>query len=233
MRFFKFLSLCMTVVLIMFGVSGCMKDNKVINVENNVNSILKYMEEKYNDTFEYAGSFGGSDDGKTKNIYVVSKNYPGNEISVCYHNDDGIAYITENYTQYRFKNETEEYITSMMKDLFGADVIITYIIASQGTENNFTDKTTFEEYISSEDSDIVFKAVVSNLYKIENMADVAERVKRAVEEISMIGNAEIYFASSPESFKSYSNLGFFEKKELNRIYFSKDTKNSIADYDWR
>ncbi len=210
-----------------------MKDNNVINVENSTSSMIKYMNEKYNDTFRYTGSFGGSDDGKSKNIYVTSKKYPNSEISVCYYNDDGVAYITENYTQNRFKNETEEYITSMMKDLFGVDVIVTYIIASQGTANDFSDKTTFEEYIGSEASDIAFKAVVSDSYETENMADVAEKVKRAVEAAPIIANAEIYFASSPENFKEYGKLGFFEMRELHRIYFSKDGKNSIEDYEWR
>lgn len=68
MRFFKFLSLCMTVVLIMFGVSGCMKDNKVLtettekitetkgthqgNAEKYKYEVLAHLSEKYNKEFE-------------------------------------------------------------------------------------------------------------------------------------------------------------------------------------
>ena len=217
----------------MVGVNGCMKDNNISIIENSTSGMIRYMNEKYDDTFSYVGSFGGSDAGESKNIYITSKKYPNRDISVCYHNCNGTAYITENYTHNRFKIETEEYITSMMKDLFGVDVIVTYIISSPGTVNDFNEKTTFEEYIGSEASDIVFKAVVSDLYETENMADVAEKVKSMVEEAPIIASAEIYFASSPETFKEFSKLGYFEKKELNRIYFSKDSKNSFEDFEWR
>ncbi len=233
MKLFRLLCLLISVVLIVVGVNGCMKDNNILNIENSTSGMIKYMSEKYNDTFSYAGSFGGSDTGKTKNIYITSKKYPNREISVCYHNYDGTAYITENYTQNRFKIETEEYIMSMMKDIFGVDVILTYNISSQGTVNDFNEKTTFEEYIASKESDIVFKAVVSDLFEKENMADVAEKVKSKIEKAPIIASAEIYFASSSENFKTFSKLGYFEKKELNRIYFSKDSKNSIEEFEWR
>ena len=227
---FRFLCLFTATILTVFGVSGCMSET---NIRISTDGMINYMENKYNDEFEYVDSFGGADDNTNKNIIIKSKKYPDNEISVSIFDVEGKTHITENYTQFRFKDETEKYLTSMMNTLFGSDVIVTYNISSGGTANSFTEKTSFEEFISDSASGIFFRVVVGPSFSTQDMQTVADAVRRTAEESPAIMCVEIYFASSEDLFRPCSELANYEKNQLHRVYFEKDTVNGISDFEWR
>lgn len=209
-----------------------MKDNKASAELNTVDGMIAYMSAKYEDQFEYTDNFGDFGTDSTKCIIVTSAKYPGNEISVCYHEKDGEGYITENYTQLRFLSETEAFVEELMKDIFGTDVYASCSVSSQGTRNTFDAETTFEEFIAQREANISFGVVVSNEFAVNDMETITEKVKMAVADSALVASGEILFASSDNVFRPYDDLKFFEKEELHGIYFDMDGKNNFSKSKW-
>ena len=144
----KYILLLVT-ALLLTGLAGCsMTKNRY-----NHYGVVKYLENKYDDKFEYYETYGGTlfDSDSWKKFICTSEKYPGKHILVIY--DVNHDAYHDNYFEIKYAHQVDGLIDSMLSEVFGDDPY--YFIHYEGegisglTEQYDAD-TTFEEYIAEE-----------------------------------------------------------------------------------
>lgn len=220
----KKIILCLVMVLsLLYLTRGCF-DNKN-NVQNNNQNdkvtrsdLVKYMEDKYNDKFEYIASFDGGFDDNQKAIIVSSEKILGKKIYVTYKKENGIETYTDSYTQARYEEETYSLIKESLSKIFNKDFIITHNILR--SHNNFNANTTFEDFLKSDESGVHFYAVVSPDYKIDSLENLERTVKEIFEEKFTDCDVNIYFASEKDEFLPFYEIPIWKKDKMKKIEFN-------------
>ena len=199
------------------------KDIKPWNSSSN--NMTKYMEKKYNDSFTITEVTGGGI-GITHHIaYATSKKYPDHKFKIYYEEKDDS--YKDDYIQYKYEENTKEYIKSMLENIFNVDVIINYNINE--TNNKFNDYTTFDEFINSSDNGILFEALVSDEYNINDIDILSKEIKDQLEKNHIsIEYCTIYFANNKDTFYPIRELrknGELEK--LQKINLNKNEQGNL------
>ena len=148
----KYIVLVVT-TLILTGLAGCsMTKNRY-----NHYGVVKYLENKYDDKFEYYETYGGTlfDSDSWKKFICTSEKYPGKHILVIY--DVNHDAYHDNYFEIKYAHQVDELIDSILSEVFGDDPY--YFIHYEGegisglTEQYDAD-TTFEEYIADKNHNL-------------------------------------------------------------------------------
>ena len=148
----KYIVLVVT-TLILTGLAGCsMTKNRY-----NHYGVVKYLENKYDDKFEYYETYGGTlfDSDSWKKFICTSEKYPGKHILVIY--DVNHDAYHDNYFEIKYAHQVDGLIDSMLSEVFGDDPY--YFIHYEGegisglTEQYDAD-TTFEEYIADKNHNL-------------------------------------------------------------------------------
>ena len=144
----KYIVLVVT-TLILTGLAGCsMTKNRY-----NHYGVVKYLENKYDDKFEYYETYGGTlfDSDPWKGFICTSEKYPGKQILVIY--DVNHDEYHDNYFDIKYARQVDELIDSMLLEVFGDDPY--YFNHYEGADitglvSQYDADTTFEEYIAEE-----------------------------------------------------------------------------------
>ena len=144
----KYIVLVVT-TLILTGLAGCsMTKNRY-----NHYGVVKYLENKYDDKFEYYKTYGGTlfDSDPWKGFICTSEKYPGKQILVIY--DVNHDEYHDNYFDIKYARQVDELIDSMLLEVFGDDPY--YFNHYEGADitglvSQYDADTTFEEYIAEE-----------------------------------------------------------------------------------
>ena len=144
----KYIVLVVT-TLILTGLAGCsMTKNRY-----NHYGVVKYLENKYDDKFEYYETYGGtlSDSDSWKKFICTSEKYPGKHILVIY--DVNHDAYHDNYFEIKYAHQVDGLIDSMLSEVFGDDPY--YFRHYEGADvsglvSQYDADTTFEEYIAEE-----------------------------------------------------------------------------------
>ena len=144
----KYIVLVVT-TLILTGLAGCsMTKNRY-----NHYGVVKYLENKYDDKFEYYETYGGTlfDSDSWKKFICTSEKYPGKHILVIY--DVNHDEYHDNYFDIKYARQVDELIDSMLLEVFGDDPY--YFRHYEGADvsglvSQYDADTTFEEYIAEE-----------------------------------------------------------------------------------
>ena len=144
----KYIVLVVT-TLILTGLAGCsMTKNR-----SNHYGVVKYLENKYDDKFEYYETYGGTlfDSDPWKGFICTSEKYPGKHILVIY--DVNHDEYHDNYFDIKYARQVDELIDSMLLEVFGDDPY--YFNHYEGADitglvSQYDADTTFEEYIAEE-----------------------------------------------------------------------------------
>ena len=142
----KYIVLVVT-TLILTGLAGCsMTKNRY-----NHYGVVKYLENKYDDKFEYYETYGGTlfDSDSWKKFICTSEKYPGKHILVIY--DVNHDAYHDNYFEIKYAHQVDGLIDSMLSEVFGDDPY--YFIHYEGADHSgsasqYDADTTFEEYIA-------------------------------------------------------------------------------------
>lgn len=196
-----------------------------------VEQMIEYMEEKYDDEFEYYDSFGGS--ATRKNCLLISEKYPDDHITASFSLEDGQIVYRDNYTHCRYREDTEKYLKDMLEKHFGVDVIISYSPTSTGTVNNFTYATSFEEFVMSVESVLDCKVVVSEKFEITDKSKILSEIEGMISESGLKLDLDIYFAKDENTFKSYDDMTLKESDSLERIVIFMNRNKEIYTSEWR
>ena len=144
----KYILLLVT-ALLLTGLAGCsMTKNRY-----NHYGVVKYLENKYDDKFEYYETYGGTlfDSDSWKKFICTSEKYPGKQILVIY--DVNHDEYHDNYFDIKYARQVDELIDSMLLEVFGDDPY--YFNHYEGADitglvSQYDADTTFEEYIAEE-----------------------------------------------------------------------------------
>ena len=145
--------LLLVTALLLTGLAGCsMTKNRY-----NHYGVVKYLENKYDDKFEYYETYGGTlfDSDSWKKFICTSEKYPGKHILVIY--DVNHDAYHDNYFEIKYAHQVDGLIDSMLSEVFGDDPY--YFIHYEGegisglTEQYDAD-TTFEEYIADKNHNL-------------------------------------------------------------------------------
>ena len=141
--------LLLVTALLLTGLAGCsMTKNRY-----NHYGVVKYLENKYDDKFEYYETYGGTlfDSDSWKKFICTSEKYPGKQILVIY--DVNHDEYHDNYFDIKYARQVDELIDSMLLEVFGDDPY--YFNHYEGADitglvSQYDADTTFEEYIAEE-----------------------------------------------------------------------------------
>ena len=144
----KYIVLVVT-ALILTGLAGCsMTKNRY-----NHYGVVKYLENKYDDKFEYYKTYGGTlfDSDPWKGFICTSEKYPGKHILVIY--DVNHDEYHDNYFDIKYARQVDELIDSMLLEVFGDDPY--YFNHYEGADitglvSQYDADTNFELYIAEE-----------------------------------------------------------------------------------
>ena len=142
----KYIVLVVT-TLILTGLAGCsMTKNRY-----NHYGVVKYLENKYDDKFEYYKTYGGTlfDSDSWKKFICTSEKYPGKQILVIY--DVNHDAYHDNYFDIKYARQVDELIDFMLSEVFKDEPY--YFVHNEGADitglaSQFDADTTFEEYIA-------------------------------------------------------------------------------------
>ena len=203
----KYIVLVVT-TLILTGLAGCsMTKNRY-----NHYGVVKYLENKYDDKFEYYETYGGTlfDSDPWKGFICTSEKYPGKQILVIY--DVNHDEYHDNYFDIKYARQVDELIDSMLLEVFGDDPY--YFNHYEGADitglvSQYDADTTFEEYIAEEH--IHLTACVKSDKSNE---EIESRIKEQILENGI--------------FCSWIDLAFVEKFDKERMNDSSYIKEVVS-----
>lgn len=190
-----------SIMLVYMGGKEVDDINKPILAKKKHDKMLYYMNKKYDDKFTFNAPFGGSVGVDSTQITVKSSKYPDKKIWVEYVVENGEEQYYDNYIDYKYENETKDYLLEVMCGIFeDANVVVEYNVDSGGTRNNYDNLTTFEEYIKGESNPVVFSAYVDVEIKEPDQVKISNLIStRFVDELNMKVIGKIYFEKSENS----------------------------------
>ena len=203
----KYIVLVVT-TLILTGLAGCsMTKNRY-----NHYGVVKYLENKYDDKFEYYETYGGTlfDSDSWKKFICTSEKYPGKQILVIY--DVNHDEYHDNYFDIKYARQVDELIDSILSDVFGDDPYYFMHYESleiDGTASQFDADTTFEEYIAEK-----YIHLVAYIKSDKSNEEIESRIKEQILKNGI--------------FCSWIDLAFVEKFDKERMNDSSYIKEVVS-----
>ncbi len=153
--------------------------------------MLEYMNTRYDDRFEYIGSYSVSE------ILVASEKYPDKKIWVMEYGGNSSGY-TDNYLDYVYEEASFEAIRGMLEEAFGVPVVLTCRIPERGMPCSLPADVSLDGYLEGREDPFIFFAVVSPDYTPEE-SDTERRIMEMFGRMNI--TAVIHFAETPEVFE--------------------------------
>jgi len=205
------------VILLMIGACSCVK--KEANNGSVVNAMVAYVNEKYpEDEFYYKAPTGGGAGVSQKTIIVSSKNYPNNDIYIRYSIIDEHEVYSDNYLSVKYAEQTKSIVYKSFSRVFLNDFYLFYQPDNYACPNN-SGNFSFEEYISSKDSNIGFVVIVNDTANHRN--SIERELEKILVDSGMCIRATIYFDDS-------NDLGSLTTENLYSYIFKKQYKDAFS-----
>jgi len=201
--------------------------------ESTVDKMVDYMNTKYSDHFEYYAPFGGGPGLTSNEIIVKSEKFPDAEIVVAYYVQDGEDVFIDQYIDYKYEQQTRELLQKLLEEAFECDVFLSFGVGGTGAKNNFTDTTTFKEYISSKESYLGFNAIVLKDAKDIDSDIIESRLLAALTEHDIVIGGSVYFANDEATFKPLEELASKDRRSLKCLDFSISNSQKFDYCEWR
>jgi ABC-type molybdate transport system substrate-binding protein len=209
------------ILTFVFSLTGCNEYHR----NDMINEMLIYVNEKYtDDTFQYVSMSGGHIGSNVTKIIVSSEKYPDKEIRVICTEVDGEKIFTDTYLNFKFEEQTRDYIKDKLQEEFGNNVYLKYIPDDLACTEDGSSDTTFEEYINEESSSIYISVAVP--YEVENKETVNNLLQDIFSDIALSG--DIYFFDVETDIgadiiekietKQYSEKVYISKTEIKEKY---------------
>ena len=214
--------------MITIGASGCM----FIKTKEMIDGMVTYLNDKYDDYFTYKEPFGGGTGVKNVQIIVNSAKIPDQDIWMEYQQKEDVEIYADNYVYVKYANETTKLIEEILTTATGCNVIVSYGVGLSGVVNSFTNETTFLEFISSDESNIGFVAVVSKEFNLDKVT-LKENLRKEFTSRKMIVDiGQIYFAQTDEQFSNPSELPNKVLNSMTRLLFKTEDGGTLGNLEW-
>ena len=221
--------LFLMVLFLMVGACGCGRKRETVQER-----MVAYVNEKYDDTFEFKSVFGGSAGSSTRKIIVSSEKYPGKDVYVVCSYVDEVEVFSDNYLGIKFEEKTKNFLAEAVSKSFGTNYYLQYhpnnLACTEGGNND----TTFDEYIAETSSYISFIAAVKySATGFDRMA-VEEAVRQHFAGMAVVGR--IYFIDAdvdltqPDGEELYTSY-VEANKHFQKLYFT-SSEHQIDTMEW-
>ena len=214
-------------LFLLLGVSGCMTN------QSYKEKMLAYMNAKYDDIFEYYAPFGGGAGATSTQIIVKSEKLPEAQIWVEYFTSDGKEVFADNYVEYKYEAQAYNMLKSLLEGVFECEVFLSFGVGSRGSVNDFTGRTTFEEYIASPEAHLGFNAVVSTGRTALEDADVEKLLAAAFIGAGMVADGDIYFAVDDDTCEALEKLTRDQRHSMRRLIYTMSSLTGFDSCQWR
>lgn len=202
-----------------------------MNRNSTVDKMVAYMNEKYDDHFEYSAPFGGGPGAASKQIIVSSEKYPEAQVWVQYYERDGKAIFADNYVAYKYEEQTKVFLETLLGEVFSGEVKLQYEVGTTGTVHDFTEDTSFEDYASSPASQIGFRAF---LFDDGSAVSLAENdLKQALERSGFVISGSVFVTDDADRFDAAFDLPAREHSKAAQLQIIMDGPGSFLMYEWR
>jgi len=200
--------------------------------KDKTNEMIEYVNDKYDDYFTYKEPFGGGTGEDVKQMIVSSAKIPGEDIWVECRQKNGVEVFADNYVYVKYANETTKLIEEILATATSCEVIVSYGVGLSGVINSFTNETTFQEFISSSESNIGFVAVVSKEFDLDKVT-LKENLRKEFTSRKMIVDiGQIYFAQNDEQFSNPSQLPNKVLNNMTRLLFKTEDGGTLGNLEW-
>jgi len=190
---------------ITMGVSGCMWKKTQNNNKNKLTineRMMKYINERYDDTFTFLQIYENHPSYRKREILVTTEKYPGEYIHVQYIEKEEGDFYNDNYLYFKYRDQAIEALHEVFDGVLDYDFKFFYE-GNPGVDMDTIDAdATFDEYISNTASNLRFTVVVAPGYSIGE-PDVFE--KRIIDAFASQGmvilSASIHFCDDPDVYE--------------------------------
>ena len=207
------------------GVTGCMRR------ESLADQMVNYMNEKYEDRFTYSAPFGGGTGGSARQILVTSEKYPDAEIVVTY-SSEAESY-SDNYVEHKYEQQTYELLEEVLSGAVQTEVLLTYEVGYHGTTDNFSEETTFEEYVSDFDALIQFIAVIKEDCELNDRDEFVQILQNKFSEHQLLAQGRLYFAEESSQFLKFGQLDLDVRRKLLQLNICMTSAGIFDTAEWR
>ena len=213
------------ILTFVFSLTGCNEYHR----NDMVNDMLTYMHEKYtDDTFEFVSMSGGHIGSNVTKIIVASEKYPDKEVRVICTEVDGEKIFTDTYLNFKFEEQTREYIKDKLQKEFGNNIYFKYVPDDLACTEGGSFETTFEEYINEESSHIYISVAVP--YEVENKEAVNNLLQNIFSDIALSG--DIYFFDAETDIDADITEKIETKQYSEKVYISKTETEEKYQFEW-
>ena len=221
MKILKKVKIISLVIIIILGVSGCMKSRS----ERIKDEILQHLNEKYDVTFlpislEQRGMGGVGNSYDEFRCYAEGDD-PKTDYAIVYRftEDDGSIGYEDTYFGIKIREEVEKYVTDICHE-FAKDIIV-YTGAYSDFEDKYDKNATFEEALSNGDIRCFIR--IGILYQNESETEIVhtnEMIQKKFENENLRGTFQIYYVDY-DTFKSIERDNCLDIARKRRVeYFS-------------
>lgn len=225
-------------IIICIGVIGCMdNDNGLVTTDNKsknrVERMLDYINNEYDDTFEFLDEYGGKLFGTTHSIHVSSKNMPNKFVSVFSDISKGEEYFYDNYLDVKYEDQTRELLIKVLEKEFGENIFVAY---SSSNAPHKGGELPFEKYVAEDEPiRITFTSIVK--YKITDKEEIEKRLEKLFKDNNISCYGKIFFETDYDDLDKLTLDNYvaeylrFDSYDAS-IFFSNSVNEGIDDINW-
>ncbi|BCN30412.1 hypothetical protein [Anaeromicropila herbilytica] len=207
---------------------------------NSTDKLIRYMDKKYAEKFEYVSPYGGKLGSKTTKILVKSDKFPEETILVQRTKEkDGDYVYRDNYTAFLLRGELRSLLTDITGYVFeSSEYKLFYNVTLNALPENYDNNTSMEEYTSNGNSLIDFTIVLNSNVDESRKEQYVEKLGKELEKNHIVSSFSIYFANDNHTFDmlSYKNINDFLMKSdwySQRGIFTYSNSYQLLSGEWR
>jgi hypothetical protein len=169
--------LIMISIIITIGVCGCMNKNTE-NKTSVKDYMMKYMEEKYNEKFEFVNINTESWTSAFTEMILSSEKYPGGRILV--HKYKELDLIEDNYVDFLMKTKIEEAVGKIVEEIYPKSKVF-YSAGGKPLPNRVNVDMSIEDYSKETIIGLALKICVEDPDYKTNKDNNLEQLRKVLE----------------------------------------------------
>jgi len=224
MKIVRSITLLLMVGIIMFGVCGCVKKEKMDS-----DAIIQQLNVKYSDSFTLVSSGSELWTEEYSELICFSEELKADVVVWVY--SDGS--ITDNYPAVKYKANVEELVLPIAEDIYGYGLCKVMNIPVHYGKSHFSDNMVFSEYVSNKQSSLSI-AIATSKDASSAREDVEELVLK-LKENGVVTSIRVFYYDDA-TFKTVKATNdattIFSPTSNKRLSATMNADYSIGSVDW-
>lgn len=224
MNLLKILTLLILVGIIIFGVCGCMRNDKM-----DTDTIIQQLNAKYSDSFTLICSGNELWTEEYSELICFSNELKENIVVWVYSNGS----VIDNYPAVKYKSDVEALVLPIAEDIYGQGFCKVVNIPIHYGKSHFSENMNFSEYVSSKQSSLSI-AIATSKDAASAREDVEELVLK-LKENGVVTSIRVFYYDN-DTFKTVMETNdattIFSPTSNKRLSATMNADYSIGSVDW-